>query len=260
MTGDEESRSNKYLSFTQKGRHPEFTPSLPKQLSVKNDDLVGTSTTFFSRLQKMAQQVEARRLSSDMGMHFTSLGFTDGPRDFEVGRSPDLAGSVCSSEDSHSAAVSDFSEDRMIVGPPSEVRSIVKLTKEPQVTGENFGESESNLKSTIREQQVIPTRGRDEDDEPISPSSRRLSVQAAICLFESKKGNITSPAAKKLVRQDSQNVPTSEKAVGGWSGIGPADRAIPDDASEMVARDPTTIVSQITSKSSDMTNNNQVYR
>ena len=135
VAGDQEIHLDEHFSLTRK-EHIKLTSPLQKQHHDKNNDIVGNRGTFFCHLQKMAQQVEARRLSTDMGIHFTSVGISNGLQDFEVVKSPNLADSVCSSEDGHSAAVSDYSEERAVVGPPSQI------TEESQSSGGNLRRSE----------------------------------------------------------------------------------------------------------------------
>eukprot|EP00250_Pteridium_aquilinum_P012237 c20591_g1_i1 orf=1159-5868(-) len=272
-----------------------------KQQGDKEGDSINKGGMFFTRLQKMAQQVEARRSGEDLGVHFTSVDMSDespGSQSSAFGNSSSLSGSVLNPSDgtpSYTVADDGFpqpqsQESKLVSGhpPPGAISPMLQETS--KVGGQSLGNSNSIVDSvpdhpTIRdgfkngkdnleksgEMHVTKSESskvKDSQEESVSSSARRLSVQAAISLFESKKSNVGEPPTRKLVRQDSlkgavqSETSTSEKSVlRRWSGIGnESPRDVQVIAPDMGGNEPRKVVEieHVTQKDETMVRNDSL--
>ncbi|KAI5079719.1 hypothetical protein GOP47_0005198 [Adiantum capillus-veneris] len=203
---------------------------------------------FYSRLHKMALQVEARRSSEDLGVPFTSVERSaelSGSQLSGYGYSSSLnASGVDSSGDSPLSVVSDAfaagqhkQENTLVAGQFSEGRTSV-LEEAPKVVGDSETKSVvdhvatkdgDNLEKSGKPQSATgeSSEVRESQEERSSTSARRLSVKAAISLFEGKKATVGEPPTRNLVRQDSQKAAfqsgssaTEKSVLRRWSGLG----------------------------------------
>ncbi|KAH7373862.1 hypothetical protein KP509_17G077700 [Ceratopteris richardii] len=180
---------------------------------------------FFNTLHKMAQQVEARRLSegveaqfnSDVPSHETSDGAAMHPESLEKMLSP-----IHLSRERISPMVEETVKSDNLLSAGRNPMSYPHTNNFTSVAGAKDGKGHVD-----RPNKPMLDSGnlKDSQEEPASNSSRRLSVQAAISLFESKKEATGEAPARKLVRQDSQKraardgSSSTEKAVlRRWSG------------------------------------------
>ncbi|MCO5597595.1 hypothetical protein L7F22_051674 [Adiantum nelumboides] len=212
---------------------------------VQQGDFNVRAGMFFSRLHKMAGQVEARRSSEDLGMHFTSIE-----------RSTDLSGSqlseygnLCSLNDSIGSfsgnsplsVVSDAAgmwqskqEKKSIPGQVSQggISSLVEETPklaENSITKSVVDEDgDLNRNASLEKASAMSESSevKASQDEPTSTSARRLSVKAAISLFEGKNVTVGEPPTRMLTRQDSQKTvlqsgssATEKFVLRKWSGL-----------------------------------------
>ncbi|KAI5079928.1 hypothetical protein GOP47_0005828 [Adiantum capillus-veneris] len=177
-------------------------------------DVTG-SGMFYARLQQMAQQVDARS-KEDFGWQ------NDGEKElsFQAENEADSSFQIKPSDSLLPEINTSFPALRVRTeGSPTQNTSLVGTgtTKDEEVVSKGKVPEETPHAETEKSNS---TRG----DAP----ARRLSVQAAISLFESKKKDSNEPPFRKLTKQDSRkslgesgNSPSEKSVLKRWSGQTP---------------------------------------
>lgn len=183
--------------------------------------------TFFARLQQMAQQVEARP-SDDFGWQM----------DAEMNE-PLSQGSQNDAPDSTSwrQAATDESLLQSQRNPCKNGDSIPERSHSlPALKVRTEGPEARSAKNLMSEDEVCKIKDSSKKPETTSgmetdstQPARRLSVQAAISLFESKKKDSNEPPFRKLIKQESRktltesgNSPSEKSVLKRWSGASPS--------------------------------------
>ncbi|MCO5562689.1 hypothetical protein L7F22_016317 [Adiantum nelumboides] len=174
------------------------------------------SGVFFARLQQMVHQVDARS-KEDLGWKINGeeeLAFQDSKNKADSSFQNDLSNSSLPERSTSLPALRAHTE-----GSPKQNPSLIEAIT---AKGEDEVSKGQNSEETSRAEtdKSNSTRG----DAP----ARRLSVQAAISLFESKKKDLNEPPFRKLMKQESRktlgeggNSPSEKSVLKRWSGQTP---------------------------------------
>ncbi|MCO5596438.1 hypothetical protein L7F22_050501 [Adiantum nelumboides] len=171
------------------------------------------SGVFFGRLQQMVHQVDARS-KEDLG--------------WKINGEEEL-----SFQDSKNKADSSFQNDLSNLSLPERSTSLPALRAHTEASPKQNPEAiTAKDEDEVSKGQISEETSRAETDKSNSTRgdapARRLSVQAAISLFESKKKDLNEPPFRKLMKQESRktlgeggNSPSEKSVLKRWSGQTP---------------------------------------